>query len=59
MTSFPSTVTSPTSGFSNPARRLTNVDLPHPDGPTITVSSPAGNSTEMFFKTSSDSQVSP
>ena len=38
---FPSSMISPPSGFSNPARILRKVDLPHPDGPTIHTNSPS------------------
>ena len=55
----PSTSTCPVSGFSNPASKLTSVDFPQPEGPTITVNSPAGKSTETSLRTSSDCHSSP
>src|SRR4051812_48359948 len=44
--SRPATFTEPRSGFSSPTSVLRNTDLPVPDGPSITETSPAGNVNE-------------
>ena len=36
----PAMTTSPSSGTSSPATRLSSVDLPHPDGPITATNSP-------------------
>ena len=40
--SLPSIITEPCSGLSKPIRVLRNTDLPVPDGPSMTLISPAG-----------------
>lgn len=46
VTSRPATFTEPRSGFSSPTSVLRNTDLPVPEGPSMTETSPAGSVSE-------------
>ena len=49
--STPSTITRPRSGLTRPISDFRNTVLPVPDGPSMTLTSPAGSVSEMSRQT--------